>query len=83
MVDNRSSRDIDVFIDGAETSRVRARRWRAIDLEPGVYRVVLDERRGDRNYRDDVDVLAGRLSVMDVGLDPNRTDRFSVLVYFD
>lgn len=83
VVDNHTSREIDVFINGEERTHVRARRWRAIDLEPGVHRVVLDERNGDRNYRDDVDVLERRLTIMDVTLDPNRFDRFDVFVYFD
>ncbi len=83
LVDNRSSRELDVFINGVQMDRVRARRWRAYDVDPGVHRVVLDERRGDRNFRGDVDVLARRLTVMDVTTDPNRFDRFSVLIYFD
>lgn len=83
VIDNRTSRDIDVFVDGAELQRVRARRWRAYDFDPGVYRVVLDERDGDRNYRDDVDVLDGRLSVVEVGIDEGSLTRFDVFVYFD
>ena len=83
IVDNRTSREINVFIDGDEQSRVRARRWRAYDVDPGVYRMVLDERNGERNYRDDVDVLERRLTILDVTADPDRFDRFSVFVYFD
>jgi hypothetical protein len=83
IVDNRTSREINVFINGQQFERVRARRWRAYDLDPGVYRVVLDERHGDRNFRDDIDVLVRRLSVLDVTVDPNRADRFNVFVYFD
>ncbi len=83
VVDNRTSRDVDVFIAGEPAQRVSSRRWRAFDREPGVYRVVLDERRGDRNFRDDVDVLRGRLTVMEITADPDHRNRFSVFTYFD
>ncbi len=83
IVDNRSSRDLDVFIAGEPVQRVSARRWRAFDREPGVYRVVLDERRGDRNFRGDIDVLRGRLTVLEVTTDPGHRNRFSVFTYFD
>lgn len=83
VVDNRTSNDMDVFINGEQIGRVRSRRWRAYDYEPGVYRVVLDERHGDRNYRGDVDVLVRRLSVLEITSDPARRDRYSVFEYFD
>lgn len=83
VVDNRTGRDLDVFIAGEAVPRVRSRRWRAFDRAPGIYRVVLDERRGDRNFRDDVDVLSGRLTVLEVTTDPGYRTRFSVFTYFD
>ncbi len=83
VVDNRTSSDMDVYINGEKKDRVRSRRWRAYDYEPGVYRVVLDERHGDRNYRGDVDVLDRRLSILEITNDFIRRDRYSVFVYFD
>jgi len=83
VVDNRTSHDVNVFINGEQRERVRARRWRAYDMDPGVHRVVLDERHGDRNFRGDVDVLARRLTVVEAAIDPNRFDRFSIFIYFD
>lgn len=83
IVDNRTSRDITVFINGERMDRVRARRWRAFDRAPGVYRVVLDERDGDRSFRDDIDVLADRLTVLETTLHPSFINRFSVFITFD
>lgn len=83
VVDNRTGRDLNVFIDGIQVDRVGARRWRAYDRDPGVYRVVLEERNGIRNFRDEVDVLDGRLTILDATIDTQRRERISVYIYFD
>ena len=83
VVDNRTGRDLNVFIGGIQVERVGARRWRAYDRDPGVYRVVLEERNGIRNFRDDVDVLDGRLTVLDATIDTQRREGLSVYIYFD
>ena len=66
VIENNGYEDVDVYIDGAFQARVKDGHWRAFDGPPGVYRVVLDEDDSDRTYRDDVDVLIGRLTVLDV-----------------
>ena len=66
VIENDGYEDVDVYIDGAYQARVKDGHWRAFDCPPGVYRVVLDEDDSDRTYRDDVDVLVGRLTVLDV-----------------
>ena len=83
VVDNLSASDINVFINGEQRERVRSGRWRAYDLEPGVYRLVLDEQDGERNYRDDIDVLDGRLTVVETSYDPGNRNRFRAFTYFD
>ncbi len=64
VIDNNGHEDIHVYIDGVYLDKVRDGHWRAFDRAPGVYRVVLDESGSDRLYRDDVDVLAGQLTVL-------------------
>ena len=81
VVDNRTYNDINVFIDGIQTNRTSDKDWRAYDLAPGVYRVVLDEDDGDRNFRGDVDVLENQLTIMDVEADI-QGDVFDVYIYF-
>lgn len=68
IIDNNTYDDIYVFIDGHEVLRTPYRSERAYDLQPGLHRVVLDQRGGDRYYADDVDILEGRVTIWDVVL---------------
>ena len=81
FIRNNTSSDLIVFIDGVRFQTVQDFSDRAYDLDPGVYRVVLDESGGDRAYRGDVDVIEGRLTVMDVGIEPFDSN-FDVEVFF-
>jgi len=81
VVDNNTAEDIKVFIDGIRVSDVRDFDDRAYDLDPGIYRVLLDEDDGDRTYRDDIDVIEGRLTIIDVSSEPFDDD-FDVRVFF-
>jgi hypothetical protein len=81
FVRNNTSSDLIVFIDGERFQTVQDFSNRAYDLDPGVYRVVLDDADSDRAYRDDVDVIEGRLTVMDVANEPFGDD-FDVEVFF-
>ncbi|MFH0879170.1 MAG: hypothetical protein V2A34_05620 [Lentisphaerota bacterium] len=83
IVRNNAADDMDVFINGSSTNWVGAGSNRAYDLRPGIYRIVLDQQDGDRNYRADVDVLVDRRTIMDVTADPLRFDRYDVYLYFD
>jgi hypothetical protein len=83
VVDNDAYDAVRVYINGAEVGRVDADRWAAFDRAPGVYRVVLEETGSDRTYRDDIDVLAGRLTVLDVSVTVGDTDALYVVVTFD
>lgn len=82
VVDNNSADDIAVFIDGLRVSNVDDFTDEAYELEPGVYRIVLDQRDGDRSYRDDVDVLENRRTVLDVSA-PTFDDDYDVRVFID
>jgi hypothetical protein len=54
----------------------------AFDLAPGIHRVVLDESHGSRNWRGDVDVLEGKLTVLEVNTGFDSSD-YDVRIYFD
>ncbi len=51
--------------------------------EPGVRRVILDQRGGDRTFADDVDILADRRTIMDVDSDSLDTLDYDVVIFFD
>jgi hypothetical protein len=82
IVDNNTDNDIEVFVDGQSRGKVGDDSDRPFDVSPGVHRVVLDEKGGDRVYRDDIDILNGRLTVLDVDSDFDYVE-YDVLVYFD
>lgn len=81
FVENNTSRELRVYVDGDLVGSVGRYSDRPFDLKPGVYRVVLDQKDSARNWRDDIDIINGRLTVLDVadgigaGLD--------VVVFFD
>ncbi|HMP90322.1 MAG TPA: hypothetical protein PJ991_08965 [Kiritimatiellia bacterium] len=79
---NNTGSDINVFINGERQDRVGARKKKAYDRPPGIYRIVLDQRNGDRTFRDDVDVLEGRLTIVDVAVDPTNFTDYDVAIFF-
>lgn len=81
LVDNNTSRDLRVYINGEEKGKVGDYADHAFDLTSGVYRIVLDQRDSDASWRDDVDIIEGRLTVLDVadGFD----EELDVRVFFD
>jgi len=82
IVDNRTSDDLHVYLDGAYAQRVKDFDHEAFDVQPGLVRVALDQAHGSRAWRDDVDVLQGKLTVLEIRADWSGDD-FSVRVYFD
>ena len=48
-----------------------------------MYRVVLEQQGGDRQFRDDVDILINRLTILDVLTDPTDTEKYDVQIRFD
>ena len=80
---NNTASDINVFINGErQPDRVKAYKKRAFDRDPGVYRLILDQHSGDRTFRDDVDVLEGRLTIVDVFSDSFDPTAYDVVVFF-
>jgi hypothetical protein len=81
FIDNNTPHELRVYVDGAEKGRVRAYGDRPFDLRPGLYRVILDQRGTSRNWRDSVDVIEGRLTVLDVA--HGLGNELDVVVFFD
>lgn len=68
VVENNTASDIDLYLDGLSRGQVGDDSYRPVELTPGVYRVVLDEEDGDRQYGADIDILEGRLTILHVYL---------------
>ena len=66
VVDNHTGDDISIFVDGVRIGGVEGDDYTVIDLEPGFARLVLAADHDDRSFRDDVDLLDGRLTILDV-----------------
>jgi hypothetical protein len=83
VIDNWVADDLDVFLDGEYAGEVDDNSDRIFDLAPGVYRLVLSDDDGDRSFRDDVDVLEGRLTVLTVRYGGADSASFLVNLRFD
>ena len=77
IVDNHTADDLSIFVDGNYTARVSDSSDRILDMDPGLYRVVLTgEDDSDRSYRTEVDILEGQLTILEVwtSADPHGYD---------
>jgi hypothetical protein len=83
IVDNFTGDRVFVYVDGKAADNVKSGKDRAYDLRPGLYRVVLDGDDVERSWAGDVDILEGRLTVMEVGDDGYYSGDFNVNVFFD
>jgi hypothetical protein len=83
VLDNFTSDTINVFVGGVQTSIVYAADESVVYLVPGLYRVVLDQEHGARNYRDDVDILLGRQTVLSIDYDLTNATLYRVTMEFD
>ena len=82
IVDNRTADGVNVYLDGYYTNQVSDFDYEAFDLAPGIHRVVLDESNGSRNWWGDVDVLEGKLTVLEVNTGFYSSD-YDVRIYFN
>ncbi len=79
IIENDTGTDIRFFLEGVEQREVDSFDDRTYNLDPGVYRVVLTEEDGQRSYREDVDILEGNLTILNVTddtLNPSAYDVF-------
>lgn len=83
VIDNNTTEDIDLFIDGAAQFRIPDGKERIVDQDPGTYRVVLDSDDSTRSYAADVDILEGRLTILHVEMRLTDKATFDVGLEFD
>lgn len=81
IVDNKTFEDLDLFIEGEFTLKIKDGKDRALDLPPGIYRVILDGGNEIGSYRESIDVLEGRNTILDTGTDSSGD--IDVDVFFD
>ena len=82
VVDNETGTDIDLFLNGILQVKVPDDAERYMDLDPGVYRMVLDEHNDYRSYSADVDILESRLTVVKIQTSAVYAYGYSVSIYF-
>jgi hypothetical protein len=80
---NRTPNDSRVFIDGERVSDVDGDDYEWFDLTPGTHRVVVNQGNTDRSFRDDVDVLDGRRTILKLSVDPSDPHEFDTSIDFD
>lgn len=83
ILDNQSSTDINLYVDGSYAGRIGDYDDEHFDLEPGLHRLVLDEHHGDRTWGGDVDVLEGRLTIISATVSHLDSHDYRVSVEFD
>jgi len=82
IVDNHSTEVIHVYINGYYTNDVGDFDYEAYDREPGVYRLVLDQKSGNRSYSHDVDVIDGKRTVLKVYVDELYWE-YDISIFYD
>ena len=82
IVDNITLDTLLVYVNGRSVFTVDDYDHELIDLAPGVYRVVIDEKHGYHSYFGDTDILEGQLTVLEVR-GYYSADDYDVRVYFD
>jgi len=84
LINNETDNDISLFLDGIFQERVtREDKVTPYDLEPGVYRMVLEERDGSRNFRGDIDILQGGRTIVEVFRDPFDRRDYDTVIFFE
>jgi hypothetical protein len=82
IVDNLIADDLLVYVNGRSVFTVNDYDHELVDLDPGLYRVVIDEKHGFHSYSGDLDILEGQLTVLEVK-GCYSADDYDVRIYFD
>jgi hypothetical protein len=82
-ITNRTAHDLRVYLDG--NLLMTAGDWETAirDLAPGTARLVLDERGGDRYDARDIDLMEGRVTVVEVEESLYNAGRYDIFVHLD
>ena len=83
VVNNNTATRVDLFVDAVFVIQVHETTFEVQDLTPGVHRVVLTEHKGSRSFSSDVDVLQGRLTVLDVTISGGGLNAYQVLLRYE
>jgi hypothetical protein len=83
VVDNYTGDRLRVYVDGQEREKTSAGDHRYYDLLPGVHRVALDGDDVNRSWVDDIDILEGRRTVLEVRSASFEYDTYDTQMYFD
>lgn len=82
IVDNLTTDTLLVYVNGRSVFNIDDNDHELVDLAPGLYRVVIDEKHGFHSYYGDLDILEGQLTVLEVK-GYYSADDYDVRVYFD
>lgn len=66
LVDNRTAADLQLFVNGEAYPTVENGDDSVWDLDPFLYRIVLNDENDQRNYSADLDILADRVTELRV-----------------
>lgn len=83
VLNNLTTDAINIYVGGMQTGTVAAISDAVVYMYPGLYRVVLDQDGGPRNFRDDVDILRGRRTILHIDYNPADTNLYTVVLEFD
>lgn len=82
IADNLLADTLHVYLNGRKIFDVSAYDHELRDLNPGWYRVVIDEKNGFHSYAADLDILEGQLTVLEVNGYASAA-AYAVRVYYD
>jgi len=83
IVENNTASDINLYLNGISRGEVDDDSYLPVEANPGVYRVVLDEDDGDRQYGADIDILEGRLTILRVYIEAGDYTEYRVRMEFE
>ena len=77
IVDNRTSDEVNVIVDGADKGRVDSYDDKTCDLAPGLHRVMFDQHHGDRDGVFDFTTATGRVTILHLEVADSDWDDYS------
>lgn len=66
IVESFTSDDINVFINGQQKTSVPVDQHGIVDMTPGIYKVELREKHGQRNFTEQIEIIEQKVVVMKV-----------------
>lgn len=82
-IDNNTADSLEVYADSVKIGEVGDNDADYFDLTPGTHRLVVQEEGGTASFRDDIDIIEGERTIVDVSYDVGDTSTYDVLVYID